>query len=178
MVVGARQNFQFFRQYTWFLKSKRTLYKFLCRILHFLISITKLSKKSVHKSQLYINHASHPNTWLVSDQEPLKLELRTLPWSYVELWYEHKPFTHCWADWWRLQFQCVSVTDFFNRNLFESATNNMCSKVILRLFTKRFFKVIFRLYLDGKLYNIAHVYWLCYWYCWTHINFSYHVLVS
>ena len=42
MIVGA----QFFRQNTWFLKNNRALSKFLCGILHFLISITKLSEKN------------------------------------------------------------------------------------------------------------------------------------
>ena len=41
MVVGA----QFFRQNNLFLKNNRALSKFLCGILHYLISITKLSKK-------------------------------------------------------------------------------------------------------------------------------------
>ena len=38
-------------------------------------------------------------------------------------------------------FQCVSPTDIFNRNLFESPTNNMYSKVISKLLTKSYFKV-------------------------------------
>ena len=45
MVVGARQRFQFFRQNTWFLENKRALSKFLYENVHYLISITKLSKK-------------------------------------------------------------------------------------------------------------------------------------
>ena len=40
MVVGTH----FFRQITLFLKNNRALSKFLCGILHYLISITKLSK--------------------------------------------------------------------------------------------------------------------------------------
>ena len=42
MVVRARQNFQFFRQITWFLGNNRALSKFRYRILYNLISITKL----------------------------------------------------------------------------------------------------------------------------------------
>ena len=42
MVVGACQSIQFFRQDTWFLEDNRALPKFLCEILHFLISNTKL----------------------------------------------------------------------------------------------------------------------------------------
>ena len=42
MVVGARQSFQFFRQKTWFLRNNRGLPKFRYRILHNLISTTKL----------------------------------------------------------------------------------------------------------------------------------------
>ena len=34
MVVGARQNFDIFRQKTWFLKNNRALSKFLYEILH------------------------------------------------------------------------------------------------------------------------------------------------
>ena len=42
LAFGARQSFRFFRQNTWFLENNRTLSKFLCGILHCLISITKL----------------------------------------------------------------------------------------------------------------------------------------
>ena len=41
MVVGARQNFQFFRQKTWFLKNNRALSKFLYGTSHYLIIIIK-----------------------------------------------------------------------------------------------------------------------------------------
>ena len=41
-MVGARQNFQIFRQNAWFLESNRILSKFLYGILHYLISIMKL----------------------------------------------------------------------------------------------------------------------------------------
>ena len=41
MVVGVRQNFQFFRQNNWFLENDRALSKFY-GILSYLISITKL----------------------------------------------------------------------------------------------------------------------------------------
>ena len=41
MVVGARQNFQFSSQKTWFLENNRALSKFLYGILHYLISIIK-----------------------------------------------------------------------------------------------------------------------------------------
>ena len=41
-VVGARQNFQIFRQNSWFLENNRALSKFLYEILHYLISTTKL----------------------------------------------------------------------------------------------------------------------------------------
>ena len=85
--VGARQNVQFYRQNICFLKNKKTLSKFLYDILHYLISVIKSSKKSVHKSQFYINHVS---------QEP---ELRTLSLSYVELWSEHKLFVPVFDSW-------------------------------------------------------------------------------
>ena len=42
LVVVARQNFQFFRENTWFLKNNGASSKFLLRILYNLISITKL----------------------------------------------------------------------------------------------------------------------------------------
>ena len=42
MVVGARQSFQFFRQKTWFLGNNRGLPQFRYRILHKMISTTKL----------------------------------------------------------------------------------------------------------------------------------------
>ena len=41
MIVGARQNFQFFKQKTWFLENNRALSKFLYGILHYSISIVK-----------------------------------------------------------------------------------------------------------------------------------------
>ena len=41
MVVGAHQNFQFFRQKTWLLKNNRALSKFLYEVSHYLISIIK-----------------------------------------------------------------------------------------------------------------------------------------
>ena len=41
-VIEACQRFQFFRQITWFLGNNRALSKFRYRILHNLISITKL----------------------------------------------------------------------------------------------------------------------------------------
>ena len=44
MTVGGCQSFQFFRQITWFLGSNRALSKFRYRILHNLVSITKLKK--------------------------------------------------------------------------------------------------------------------------------------
>ena len=47
MVVRARQNFQFFKQNTWFLESSRALSKFLYRISLCFISIIK-KKKSDH----------------------------------------------------------------------------------------------------------------------------------
>ena len=62
MVVGARQNFRFFRENTWFLENNRTLSKVRCGILHYLISIIKLlKKKTVYKTQFFIRHASHLN---------------------------------------------------------------------------------------------------------------------
>ena len=59
MVVEARQNFQFFKQITWYLGNNRAMSKFKCRILHYLMSILNHTKKIVCKSQLFINHASH-----------------------------------------------------------------------------------------------------------------------
>ena len=41
-VVGARQNFEIFRQNGWFLENSRALSKFLYGILHYLINIIKL----------------------------------------------------------------------------------------------------------------------------------------
>ena len=59
MVVGACQSFQFSRQNTCFLQNNRALSRFLYTVFHWLISITKLYKKSVHKTQFYFNHANH-----------------------------------------------------------------------------------------------------------------------
>ena len=41
-VVGAHQNFQVFRQNTWFLENNRALSRFFYDTLHYLISIFKL----------------------------------------------------------------------------------------------------------------------------------------
>ena len=45
MVFGARQSFQFFRQNTWFPENNRALTKFFHRILHYVISITKVERR-------------------------------------------------------------------------------------------------------------------------------------
>ena len=62
MVVEARQSFQFFRHNTWFFKNIRALPNFLYGILHYLISITVLQKKSVYKSKFYIRVDSIRNS--------------------------------------------------------------------------------------------------------------------
>ena len=85
---------------TCFLKNNRAS-KFLCSILHYLISITKLPKKSVNVSQCFINHPKHLNVWLVSDQGPLVLEFRILTLSYVEFWSGNKLFPHSFVFIWR-----------------------------------------------------------------------------
>ena len=46
MAVGARKNFQFFTQKTWFLENNRALPKFSYEILHYLSSIIKYNKIS------------------------------------------------------------------------------------------------------------------------------------
>ena len=59
MAVGTRQNFQFFRQITWFLGNNRALLKFRYWILYNLISITKLLKNySVKASFTSITRAT------------------------------------------------------------------------------------------------------------------------
>ena len=87
-----------------FLKNNRAFSKILYGILHYLISITNLSKTSVDRSQFYVNHESHLNVCLVRDQAPLELELRTLRWAMANSdmntnflhpfsWYLIKTFT-------------------------------------------------------------------------------------
>ena len=61
MAAGAGQNFQFFRQLTWFLGNNRPLFEFRYRIFRYLIIIIRLRKKSVRESQFQINHANHLN---------------------------------------------------------------------------------------------------------------------
>ena len=51
----------------------------------------QITKQSVHLGQFYFNRLNLLNVWLVSDQGPLVLELRTLPLSNVEL---HKLFPY------------------------------------------------------------------------------------
>ena len=51
MVIGACQNFRFFRQITWLLENNRTLSKFRYLILYKI-------KNPVDKSHFYINHGS------------------------------------------------------------------------------------------------------------------------
>ena len=46
MAVGARKNFQFFTQKTWFLENNRALPKFSYEILHYLSSTIKYNKIS------------------------------------------------------------------------------------------------------------------------------------
>ena len=52
MVVGARQCIQFFRQNTWFLENNGALSKFSYGIFLYLISISKLPKKSQSLNEL------------------------------------------------------------------------------------------------------------------------------
>ena len=54
VLVGACQSFHFFRQNTWFLENNRVLSKFLYGILHYLISITKLSKNQSEKANFIL----------------------------------------------------------------------------------------------------------------------------
>ena len=74
MVVGARQSFRFFRKNTWFLENNRAL----SESLNYYYQITK---KSVHKTQLYISHARHLNIWWTPKNGILKNKrnLRTFP---------------------------------------------------------------------------------------------------
>ena len=51
--AGPQQNFQFFRQMTWFLGNNRALYKFKDWILHYLISAIKLKNNWSVKPILY-----------------------------------------------------------------------------------------------------------------------------
>ena len=68
-----------------FLKNKSAFSKTLYGILHYLISITNLSKTSVHRSQFYINQHSHLNNCLVSDQGPPEFELRNLRYEHKDM---------------------------------------------------------------------------------------------
>ena len=68
-----------------FLKNKSAFSKTLYGILHYLISITNLSKTSVHRSQFYINQHSHLNNCLVSDQAPPEFELRNLRYEHKDM---------------------------------------------------------------------------------------------
>lgn len=52
---------------------------------------------------------------------------------------------------------CISVADFFNRNLFESPTNNMPNKIILKI--SYLPKFILKLHLDDNL-QVTLVYYL------------------
>ena len=66
MIVEAHQNFQFYRQKTWFLENNRALSKFLYGNIHLLISIIKsFYNQSIKKKHFHINHADHLN--LISD---------------------------------------------------------------------------------------------------------------
>ena len=51
MLVGACQNFQFFKETTWFLGNNRDLFKFSHQILRNLSRIIEIEKHSVHKSK-------------------------------------------------------------------------------------------------------------------------------
>lgn len=52
MEVGRRQNFQFLRLNTSYIKDNKALSRFLFEIMHD-------GKKNVHKTQFYIKHVSH-----------------------------------------------------------------------------------------------------------------------
>ena len=53
------------------------------------------------------------------------------------------------VQWFTSLLQCISVTDFFHINLFESPTSYINFRVILNLF--HISKIILKLHLDGKL---------------------------
>ena len=101
--------------------------------MHYLISITRLPKKSVHVSQFYINHLNHLNVWLASGQGPLVLELRNLPLSYVELWSGHILFPPFFDSSWREFKNYVHYKTIISQNvLFEARVKFIlfCGKVM------------------------------------------------
>ena len=103
--------------------------------MHYLRSITKLPKKSVHLSQFYINHLNRLNIWLATDQRPLVLELRTLPLSYSKLWSGHKLFPPFFVSGWREFKDYVHYKTIISQNvLFEAQIKNFlfCGKVMFR----------------------------------------------
>ena len=115
--------------------------------MHYLISITKYPKQSVHVSQFYVNHLNHLNVWLVSYEGPLVLELRTLPLSYLELWSGHKVFPPLFVSSWRKFKDYVHYKTIISQNeLFEAQVHNFlfCGKAMFRsqdiqLFVTNFF---------------------------------------
>ena len=72
-----------------------------------------------------------------------------LPGKSFNIWYIFK------VRWFTSLLQCVSVTDFFSRNSFESPTNNMCCKVILKFFYLP--KVILELHLGGNYKSLCYI---------------------
>ena len=64
MVVGARQNFKFFRQNTWLPKNIGALFKFLYGILHYFIYIILifLYCEKAHDNKIFSRENSKPQS--------------------------------------------------------------------------------------------------------------------
>ena len=65
MEVVARQSFQFFRQITWFFRSKRALFKVKYWILHHLISIIKLQNDWFVKTNFILTTQATSNDFYI-----------------------------------------------------------------------------------------------------------------
>ena len=109
--------------------------------MHYLRSITKLPKKSVHLSQFYINHLNRLNIWLATDQRPLVLELRTLPLSYSELWSGHKLSPPFFVSGWREFKDYVHYKTIISQN------------VLLEVQFKNFF-ILWKSYVPFSRYSV------------------------
>ena len=122
--------------------------------MHYLRSITKLPKKSVHLSQFYINHLNRLNIWLATNQRPLVLELRTLPLSYSELWSGHKLFPPFFVSGWREFKDYVHYKTIISQNvLFEAQIKNFF------IFWKSY--VPFSRYSSFCIFNHLMIYQIC-----------------
>ena len=125
MVVGARQSLQFFREITWFLWNNRALPKFRYRILHNLISITKLQKNHSIKANFKLTRRATLNKFHCTLHLVLMKKCTEIITSY---WHRFNlvslVYVNLWIDF-QGNFKVVLLSFFLNKEALT--TKNLSS---------------------------------------------------